>query len=162
MKRLFLFILLFTHNLAFGQDNIAPDGDRDYLKYTVQKKIDSLKTLGVDSIINYYSYFMDLPIPIIDSLGRSYEIQYLLWKQKPYTYAQKFVRYDDSHTIIKSLRICNEQNIFTFLKVNYHTIRVEEILPFITKYFSRDLFYCPLNDASVTNVKVYVKVLLKI
>ena len=101
---------------------------------------------------------MDFPLLIIDSLGVSHENQYLLWKQNSNTYAQKFVRNDDSHIILKSLRLCNKQNIFTFLKINYDTIRVEEMLPFITKYLINGKeAYQPIiaNHIQYTAIKIY-------
>ncbi|WP_462252348.1 hypothetical protein [Ferruginibacter sp.] len=111
-----------------GTDTFALKKD---IGYDVEQKIDSLKAIGVDTVIQYFSFVVGWPL-YIDSAG-VYEIQFLIWTQHSKTYIQKFVNLNGSKNKRPSPIQINKQDIALFLQKNLNTIKYEFIYPYTYK-----------------------------
>jgi hypothetical protein len=136
---LIFFANFLNYTSVFGQrtvDTIAIiSKDSNFLKkgvsYDIAQKIDSLKSLGVNKIIHYFSYCEGWP-KYMDSLG-VYDIHFLLWENNAKFYIQKYVNLNGESFKRPPPNLISAQNIFKFLTDNYSSIRSENIEPFIIK-----------------------------
>ena len=136
---LLIFLSFLNYTRVFGQrtvDTVAIiSQDSNFLqkdiRYDIDKKIDSLKSLAVNKIIHYFSYCEGWP-KYMDSLG-VYDIHFLLWVNNSKVYIQKFVNLNNESLKRPPPNLYSAQNIFQFLTDNYSSIKSENIQPFIIK-----------------------------